>query len=124
MPGEEENDINEYFRDAAFPPEWQIDRILKALDEAQNGLRIREIEHAVNLRKSHIEKVLKLLVVEPLSPVLRMGSTWFRTLNPYKLDRERVEHLTRQREAEWDEMKTYLESKTCLMQFLAEGGAK
>jgi ATP-dependent DNA helicase RecQ len=120
MPGEEENDINEYFRDAAFPPEWQIDRILKALDEAQNGLRIREIEHAVNLRKSHIEKVLKLLVVEPLSPVLRMGSTWFRTLNPYKLDRERVEHLTRQREAEWDEMKTYLESKTCLMQFLAE----
>jgi ATP-dependent DNA helicase RecQ len=36
------------------------------------------------------------------------------------LDQERVEHLTRQREAEWAEMKAYLESKSCLMQFLAE----
>lgn len=81
-------------------------------------MKIREIEHAVNLRQSQIEKVLKLLVVEPQSPVLRLNSTWFRTNNPYKLDRARVEHLTRQREAEWDEMKAYLENKGCLMQFL------
>lgn len=120
MSGDEDDDINEYFRDSAFPPEWQISRILEALDEAEEGLKIREIEHVVNLRQSQIEKVLKLLVVEPLSPVLRIDSTWFRTTNPYKLDQERVEHLTRQREAEWAEMKTYLESKSCLMQFLAE----
>ena len=94
--------------------------VTEALDEAQNGLKIREIEHAVNLRQSQIEKVLKLLVVEPLSPVLRLDSTWFRTPNPYQLDQERIDHLTRQREAEWSEMKTYLESKCCLMQFLAK----
>ncbi|MBP8182846.1 MAG: RecQ family ATP-dependent DNA helicase [Rhodoferax sp.] len=120
MSGEEDDAINEYFRDSAFPPEWQINRILEALDAAEEGLKIREIEHAVNLRQSQIEKVLKLLVVEPQSPVLRLNSTWFRTNNPYKLDRARVEHLTRQREAEWDEMKAYLENKGCLMQFLAE----
>lgn len=118
LSGEEEDDINEYFRDSAFPPEWQINRILDALDAAAGGLKIRDIEHAVNLRQTQIEKVLKLLVVEPQSPVLRMDSTWFRTINPYKLDHERVEHLTRQREAEWAEMKTYLENKSCLMQFL------
>jgi len=68
-----------------------------------------------------IGQVLKrLLVVGPLSPVLRLDSTWFRTPNPYQLDQERVDHLTRQREAEWAEMKTYLESKCCLMQFLAK----
>ena len=120
LSGEEEEDINEYFRDSAFPPEWQINRILDALEAAEEGLKIRELEHEVNLRQSQIEKVLKLLVVEPQSPVLRIDSTWFRTPNPYKLDRERVEHLTRQREAEWGEMKTYLESNRCLMQFLAQ----
>jgi ATP-dependent DNA helicase RecQ len=120
MSGDEDDDINEYFRDSAFPPEEQISRILNALNNAEEGLKIREIEHAVNLRQSQIEKVLKLLVVEPLSPVVRIDGSWFRTTNPYKLDKERVEHLTRQREAEWAEMKAYLESKSCLMQFLAE----
>lgn len=120
MSGDEDDDINEYFRDSAFPPEWQIVRILAALDAAEDGLKIREIEHAVNLRLSQIEKVLKLLVVEPSSPVLRLDSTWFRTKNPFKLDQERVKHLTRQREEEWEEMKAYLTSRSCLMQFLAE----
>ncbi len=120
LSGEEDDDINEYFRDSAFPPEWQINRILDALEAAEEGLRIRDIEHAVNLRQSQIEKVLKLLVVEPQSPVLRINSTWSRTANPYKLDRERVEHLTQQRVIEWAQMKTYLENKRCLMQFLTK----
>ena len=120
LSGEEEDDINEYFRESAFPPEWQINRILEALEAAEEGMKVREIERAVNLRQSQIEKVLKLLVVEPQSPVLRIEGAWFRTPNPYSLDRQRVEHLTRQREAEWAEMKTYLSNQSCLMQFLAE----
>jgi ATP-dependent DNA helicase RecQ len=120
LSGEEEDDINEYFRDSAFPPEWQINRILDALEAAEDGMKIRGIERAVNLRQSQIEKVLKLLVVEPLSPVLRIEGAWFRTLNPYQLDRQRIAHLTAQREAEWNQMKTYLANERCLMQFLAE----
>ena len=119
LSGEEEDDINEYFRESAFPPEWQIDRILEALEAAEAGMTVREIERAVNLRQSQIEKVLKLLVVEPQSPVLRIEGAWFRTANPYRLDKERVEHLTRQREAEWAQMQAYLASRRCLMQFLA-----
>ncbi len=120
LSGAEEDDINQYFRDSAFPPEWQINRILQALETADDGLKVREIERAVNLRQSQIEKVLKLLVVEPQSPVLRIEGAWFRTPHPYSLDRQRVEHLTRQREAEWAEMKTYQSSQSCLMQFLAQ----
>lgn len=120
LSGEEEDDINEYFRESAFPPEWQINRILEVLEAAQEGMKVREIERAVNLRQSQIEKVLKLLVVEPQSPVMRIEGAWFRTTNPYRLDRQRIEHLTRQREAEWAEMKSYLANQRCLMQFLAE----
>nr|WP_315494216.1 RecQ family ATP-dependent DNA helicase [uncultured Rhodoferax sp.] len=120
LSGEEEDDINEFFRDSAFPPEWQVNRILGALEAADDGMKIRDIERAVNLRQSQIEKVLKLLVVEPTSPVIRIDGAWFRTPNPYQLDRERIAHLTAQREAEWDQMKAYLANERCLMQFLAE----
>ena len=120
LSGEEDDDINEYFRESAFPPEWQVTRILDALEAADEGLKVREIERAVNLRQSQIEKVLKLLVVEPMSPVLRIEGSWYRTPNPYQLDRQRIAHLTAQREAEWGQMKRYLANERCLMQFLAD----
>ena len=120
LSGEEDDDINEYFRESAFPSEWQVTRILDALEAADEGLKVREIERAVNLRQSQIEKVLKLLVVEPMSPVLRIEGSWYRTPNPYQLDRQRIAHLTAQREAEWAQMKRYLANERCLMQFLAD----
>ncbi|WP_407278224.1 RecQ family ATP-dependent DNA helicase [Aromatoleum evansii] len=120
LSGEEEDDINEYFRETAFPPEWQVEQILNALAEAENGLTKRELEGAVNIKPSHIEKVLKLLVVEQFAPVMKIGSSWYRTANPYRMDKARVEHLTRQRELEWAEMKAYQASQTCLMEFLAK----
>ena len=120
LSGEEEAKINAYFRDSAFPPEWQVKRILEALEAAANGLNVREIERAVNLRQSQIGKVLKLLVVEPLSPVVKIDSLWYRTPNPYQIDRARIAHLTVQRANEWEQMERYLANERCLMQFLAE----
>lgn len=120
LSGDEEDDINAYFRETAFPSEWEVERILRALEEAEDGLDKRALEGVVNLKPSKIEKVLKLLVVEQLAPVMKMGSTWFRTANPYRMDRARIEHLTRQRELEWAEMKAYQASERCLMLFLAQ----
>lgn len=120
LSGDEENEINAYFRDTAFPPEWQIERILTALDECEtDGMTVRELERVANLRQSQITKVLKLLVVEDKAPVVKIDSKWSRTARPYKPDMERIEHLTHQREQEWSEMQAYIEGKQCLMQFLA-----
>jgi len=120
LSGDEENDINAYFRDTAFPPEWQIERILKALEECEtDGMSVRELERVANLRQSQIEKVLKLLVVEDKAPVVKIANKWSRTAQPFQPDMERIEHLTHQRESEWVEMQAYIEGKQCLMQFLA-----
>lgn len=119
LSGEEDDTINAFFRRAAFPPEWQVERILGALDEADDGLRGRDLERAVNLRPSQIEKVLKLLVVEPRSPVVRIDGRWYRTPNAFTMDRERIEHLTLQRELEWEQMREYVANRCCSMQFLA-----
>lgn len=119
LSGAEDDRINRFFRDAAFPPESQVKLILNALEAADDGLKVRDLERAVNLRSSQIEKVLKLLVVEPQSPVIRIDGAWFRTPNPYAMDRERIAHLTRQRELEWAQMQEYVASRCCSMQFLA-----
>ena len=37
LSGEEDDDINEYFRESAFPSEWQVTRILDALEAADEG---------------------------------------------------------------------------------------
>lgn len=37
LSGEEDDDINEYFRESVFPPEWQVTRILDALEAADEG---------------------------------------------------------------------------------------
>ena len=120
MSGDEDADINAFFRDTAFPPEDQVNAILAALGNAEDGLSVRSLEREVNLRQSQIEKVLKLLVVEDQSPVLKQGATWYRTANAYRMDRERIDHLTGQREAEWAQMQAYMSSRTCLMEFLAK----
>ena len=121
LSGDEEDDINAFFRDSAFPPEWQIERILKVLEDCEtDGMTVRELERVANLRQSQIEKVLKLLVVENAAPVVKIESKWSRTAQPFKLNKDRIEHLTRQRELEWIEMQTYMEGRQCLMQFLAK----
>lgn len=119
LAGEEDSDINEYFRRTAFPPEWQVERILNALAQAANGLSERELEQEVNLRKGQIEKVLKILSIDANAPIAKDGPKWFRTTNVWQMDHERIARLTRQRENEWAQMQAYLSGRQCLMQFLA-----
>ena len=118
MSGAEDAQIQTFFRESAFPREPWVQAILAALEES-DGLTVRQIEAALNLRQGKINQVLKLLSVESPAPVIQDGSTWRRTPVPYRMDHERIERLTRQREIEWDEIQTYIDEAGCLMQFLA-----
>lgn len=119
LAGREDAEIHDFFRAGAFPDEIQVNAILHALEES-DGLTLAELEAAVNLRRNkQIEHVLKFLSVENPAPVIKQGSRWFRTPVIYHLDRERIERLTRQREQEWREVQAYIDSRKCLMQFLA-----
>jgi ATP-dependent DNA helicase RecQ len=120
MGGAEDDEINSYFIGQAFPPEWQVERILRALEEADDGLSVMGLTQEVNLRRTQIEKVLKILSVASSALVVKNGSRWYRTVNPYQADRDRVERLTGQRGEEWEHVQEYLTTDICLMKFLAE----
>ncbi|MFQ0975181.1 RecQ family ATP-dependent DNA helicase [Vibrio campbellii] len=119
LSGVEDSDIHEYFRSSAFPTLEQINEILEALASV-DGLTMRQLEELTNLRFGQIEKVLKLLSVENPAPVIKEGSQWKRTPVRFNLDQDRIEHLTHQRELEWQEVLDYQVSDTCLMLYLRQ----
>lgn len=117
LSGTEDQDIHEFFRESAFPSEQQVRQIIYELARS-DGLTLRQLEEITNLRHGQIEKVLKFLSVENPAPVIKMGSQWHRTSMPFVMDSERINHLTQQREMEWQEVQDYLQTKDCLMSFL------
>ncbi|HHW4403740.1 RecQ family ATP-dependent DNA helicase [Aeromonas allosaccharophila] len=117
MSGVEDQDIHEFFRASAFPSEGQVNEILQLLEQS-DGLTLRSIEEHTNLRHSQIEKVLKLLSVENPAPVIKDGSRWLRTPVHYRMDHNRIAHLTRQRVQEWLEVQAYITDIGCKMTFL------
>jgi ATP-dependent DNA helicase RecQ len=115
LSGEEDDEIQQYFIDSAFPPVKVMSSILKAL-EGVEGLRIREILSQVNISYGMAEKALKLLEID--GAVGRDGSMFFRTPNPWAPDVDRIQRVTRLRQQELDQMHAYMAHTGCLMQFL------
>ncbi|WP_372880854.1 RecQ family ATP-dependent DNA helicase [Psychromonas sp.] len=114
MSGEEDGRIHEFFRKNAFPTQANVQRILNALAHV-DYLTPENLEKEANLPQKRIEHVLKFLAAEYPAPVGCVGKKWNRNPVPYKMDMIKVEEITAIREAEWTEIKQYLESTDCLM---------
>jgi len=118
MHGTEDDQIHEFFRRSAFPGEGAVNLVLNALADS-DGLSVYGIEEAVNLRRTSIDHVVRFLSVENPSPIIKIGTKWYRTPVPYRLNHERIARLTRQREEEWEEIQRYFTERGCLMEYLA-----
>src|SRR5690554_828757 len=115
--GHEDDDIHDYFRRSAFPSDHEINTVLDTLARF-DGLPVTAIEQHANLRRSQIDKTLKILSVESPSPVVKDGSVWKRTPVAYRPDYQRIQHLTEIRQREWQQVNDYISTKGCLMNFL------
>jgi ATP-dependent DNA helicase RecQ len=116
LAGKEDEGIHDFFRRNAFPGEHDVRAILGAL-ERSDGLEIPQIEKELNLRQGEIKKVLKMLSIETPAPVIKDGKKWkwMPRPSPYSMDHEYIQRLTQQRETEWQEIQSYIDSKSCLM---------
>jgi ATP-dependent DNA helicase RecQ len=117
--GEEDQEITDYFIQTAFPPEAHVQEVLNALEQAEDGLSITQIEQHLNLSNGQIQKVLKLLSLESPAPITKQGSKWYATPVFYQPDTEKIERLTQIRRQEQTRMFDYMNSRECLMTFLA-----
>ena len=119
LSGDEDDEINNYFINTAFPPEIHTQQVLNELEKAVDGFSLPQLEQQLNLSRGQIDKVLKILSLEAPAPVSKQGSKWYVTAINYQYNREKIEELTQIRRREQERMLEYMKSPQCLMAFLA-----
>lgn len=116
LPGKEDEAIWRYFADTAFPPEAQVRQTLAALADAGRPLSVPALEAVVDLRRTRLETMLKVLDVD--GAVRRVKGGWTSTGRQWVYDSERYARVARQRAAEQQAMRDYVSTSGCRMEFL------
>lgn len=119
MSGNEDSDIVQHFRKTAFPKPESVEQIMNVLSQ-NDGMSTNQLQQESNLPAGKFSSALKFLSVENPSPVLKIGSKWYRSSVDYELDFGKISRLSRQREEEWQEIQNYMSHKGCLMEFLVD----
>lgn len=120
LSGREDDEIQNYFIDTAFPGLNAMRQVVTAL-EASAGLTLAQILDRVNLTYSAVEKILKLLEVDGIIGSEKMdrgGTRYFRTANRWAPDSARADAITELRRRELAQMQEYVALTSCLMEFL------
>ena len=118
--GTEDRRIQDFFISQAFPRRELVERVLERLDAADgDGATAAELMAEVNLGRSRIDAMLKVLDVE--GAVARVGSRWIRrTDTDWTYDAERYTHITGLRRREQEAMASFGADGRCLMRALQE----
>lgn len=120
--GEEDDKIGEFFIRNAFPSEEDVQRVLKAIADAPEGLSRPELERMFNMKKGKIEQVLKFVMADTPQPIVKDGLKYRATpfVSSYRIPAESIAHLTQIRHQEMRTMDEYVKTSDCLMEFLCK----
>ena len=119
LPGTEDRDIWAYFASASMPRRDQAEAVLSALAAADGAaLSTPALEAAVDIRRTRLELLLKVLDVE--GAVQRVSGGWVATGQPWVYDTARYERVAAARRREQDLMVGYENSTVCRMRVLQE----
>ncbi len=118
LPGREDQAIWHYFASLAFPPADQVRAVLDALAAAGRPLSTPVLEAQVELRRSRLELMLKVLDVD--GAVRRVRGGWESTGRPWTYDEERLARVAQARATEAQLMLDYETTTQCRMEFLRQ----
>ena len=96
MPQREDRDIWAYFSSLAFPPEALVRRTLEVLGSAGAPVSTAALEAEVELGRTRLEMVLKVLDVD--GAVRRVRGGWEATGRPWSYDADRYARVAEARE--------------------------
>ncbi|MEO6512699.1 MAG: helicase-related protein, partial [Nocardioides sp.] len=118
LPATEDRDIWAYFASLAFPREELVRQTLHALAQEGRPLSTAALETRVELSRTRLETMLKVLDVD--GAARRVGGGWTATGDPWTYDAERYARVAEAREREQQAMLEYLVTDRCRMQYLRE----
>ncbi|MDQ1588243.1 MAG: ATP-dependent helicase RecQ, partial [Microbacteriaceae bacterium] len=116
LPGSEDQDIWQYFASASMPVEHKARAVIEALEHTGAPLSTQALEARVDLRRTPLELLLKVLDVD--GSVRRVSGGWVGTGQPWTYDSERYERVAAAREAEQQAMLDFETTSGCRMEFL------
>ena len=116
LPGAEDEAIWRYFASLGFPAEEQVRQVLAVLGAAGRPLSTAALEAHVELRRTRLETLLKVLDVD--GAVRRVSGGWTSTGQPWSYDAERYRRVAADRGAEQQAMRDYAAEPGCRMLFL------
>ena len=116
LPGTEDREIWHYFATNAMPTQARADAVLTTLADAAAPLSVAAIEARVEIRRSPLELLLRVLAVE--GAVENVQGGWVSTGTPWTYDAERYGRIAAARVAEQDAMLAYERLDRCRMRFL------
>ena len=116
LPGHDDVSIWKHFASSSMPREDQAAAVITALAEAGRPLSTAALETIVDIRRTRLELLLKVLDVD--GAVQRVSGGWIGTGQPWVYDAERYERVAAAREAEQQHMLDYIDTTGCRMAFL------
>jgi len=118
LPGRADEDIWRYFDSVGFPPEQQVRRTLKTLAGAGRPMSTAALEVSVELNRSRLEAMLKVLDVD--GAVRRVTGGWTATGADWVYDADRYARIAAARKAEQQAMREYISTSRCRLEFLRQ----
>ncbi|PZS33613.1 MAG: recombinase RecQ [Pseudonocardiales bacterium] len=118
LPGSEDQAIGDYFASVGFPREDQVRAALTALGVDGEPMSTAILETQVELSRSRLEAMLKVLDVD--GAVRRVRGGWVATGQPWSYDAERYAKVTQVRSDEQQAMRDYIATASCRMRYLRE----
>jgi ATP-dependent DNA helicase RecQ len=118
LPAIEDRDIWAYFASVGFPREEMVRQTLEVLREEARPLSLGALEAHVELNRTRLETMLKVLDVD--GAVRRVRGGWEATGQEWDYDAERYQRVREAREREQQAMLDYLGTDRCRMWFLRD----
>ncbi len=115
--GEEDEHINQYFINSAFPTEKDMNIVVEFITD-NPGKSISEIKGALNIRANRVEKTLKYLTVG--DDIYIEKKCYYKSAKKWEPDLERSEGITAIRYKEMQDMDEFTKQKGCYMKYIAE----
>lgn len=117
MCGKEDDAINHYFIDTAFPTEDLMNGIV-AETQKRDGMKLTDYEQAINMKRSKIEVCLRYLTVS--GDIYKEKNLYYKSPRPWKPDLEKCARITAIRRRELQQMNTFIHTQDCYMEFIAK----
>ena len=117
MFGKEDQEINNYFINTAFPKKEDCEKVLKVISES-NGLKLYNIEHRVNIKRSEVDKVVNFLQNENAIYLDKKDNKYYVTLHEYTYNEVHYNEIKELRKKEQAQMQQLLKTTQCYSKYI------